>query len=129
MFGPDLHVFTLKVLALQKLFFNSFRVKKILKNFLIKSKLCNFSVRMLKCFQRIFLKNGPEKDKKRASKVAHNEQLLRPFHFTVQPRIDFSYYEISGSDICSLICACNSLTNSIYEAHSMIGNKNHMNLL
>ena len=22
-----------------------------------------------------------------------------------QPRIDFSYYEISGPDICSLICA------------------------
>ena len=54
------------------------------------------------------------------SKVAHN--WLRPFYFTVQPRpqptahspqptahspqprIDFSYYEILGPDICSLIC-------------------------
>ena len=44
--------------------------------------------------------------KKRAKKVAHNRP--RPFYFTVQPRpqprIDFSYYEISGPDICSLIC-------------------------
>ena len=68
MFGPDLHVFTLKVLALQKLFFNSFRVKKILKNFLIKSKLCNFSVRMLKCFQRIFFKKWPQKRQKKGLK-------------------------------------------------------------
>ena len=49
----------------------------------------------------------PEKVKKRASKVAHIRP--RPFYFTVQPRpqpkIDFSYYEISGPDICSLICA------------------------
>ena len=48
----------------------------------------------------------PEKVKKRASKVAHNRP--RPFFPTVQPRpqprIDFSYYEISGPDICSLIC-------------------------
>ena len=45
--------------------------------------------------------------KKRASKVAHNRP--RAFYFTAQtngpqPRIDFSYYEISGPDICSLIC-------------------------
>ena len=50
---------------------------------------------------------APEKVKQRASKVAHNRP--RPFYFTVQPRpqprIDFSYYEISGPDICSLICA------------------------
>ena len=44
------------------------------------------------------------------SKVAHN--WPRPFYFTVQtrpqPTIDFSYYEISGPDICSLICVVNS---------------------
>ena len=45
--------------------------------------------------------------KKWASKVAHNRP--RPFYSTVQPRIDFSYYEISGPDICSLICEKNSL--------------------
>jgi hypothetical protein len=44
-----------------------------------------------------------------ASKVAHN--WPRPFYFTVHPRPQptaqncFSYYEISGPDICSLICA------------------------
>jgi hypothetical protein len=27
-----------------------------------------------------------------------------PFFHSPQPRIDFSYYEISGPDICSLIC-------------------------
>ena len=45
--------------------------------------------------------------KKQTSKVAHYRP--RPFYFTVkprpQPRIDFSYYEISGPDICTLICA------------------------
>ena len=40
--------------------------------------------------------------KKPPSKVAHNQP--RPFYLTVQPRIDFSDYEISGPDICSLIC-------------------------
>ena len=49
--------------------------------------------------------------KKLASKVAHN--WPRTFYFTFQPRpqprIDFSYYEISGPDICSLICDCHSL--------------------
>jgi hypothetical protein len=53
-------------------------------------------------------KFDPEKVKKWATKVAHN----RPDPFISQsspdhsplPRIDFSYYEISGQDICSLIC-------------------------
>ena len=48
--------------------------------------------------------------KKQASKVAHNQP--RPFYFTVQPRIDFSYYEISGPDICSLICGRFAVLNS-----------------
>ena len=56
-----------------------------------------------KVFSKFF---WPKKVKKRASKVAHNQP--RPFYFTVQPRsqpkIDFSYYEISGPEICSLIC-------------------------
>ena len=46
------------------------------------------------------------KVKKQASKVAHIQP--RPFYSTVQPRpqpkIDFPYHEISGPDICSLIC-------------------------
>ena len=50
----------------------------------------------------------PEKVKKRASKVAHNRpnpffSQSSPDH-NPQPKIDFSYYEISGPDICSLIC-------------------------
>ena len=32
-----------------------------------------------------------------------------------QPRIDFSYYEISGPDICSLICGSNSLHLWFYQ--------------
>ena len=49
----------------------------------------------------------PEKVKKQASKVAHNQP--RPFYFTAQtngpqPKIDFPYHEISEPDICSLIC-------------------------
>ena len=46
--------------------------------------------------------------KKPASKVAHN--WPRPFisqsspDHRPQPRIDFSYYEISWPEICSLIC-------------------------
>ena len=45
---------------------------------------CNFSVRTLQCFQKTF-KNffDPEKVKKLASKVAHNQPNL---FFTVQPR-------------------------------------------
>ena len=45
MSGPDLHVFTLKFLALKKWFFSCFWGQK-------KSKLCNFSVRTLECFQK-----------------------------------------------------------------------------
>ena len=49
------------------------------------------------------------KTKKSASKVAHNRpkpfiSQSSPAH-RPQPRIDFSYYEISEPDICSLICA------------------------
>ena len=49
----------------------------------------------------------PEKVKKRASKVAHNRP--NPFFsqsspdYSPQPRIDFSYHEISRADIYSLI--------------------------
>ena len=38
--------------------------------------------------------------KKRASNVAHNQ----PAQTTAQSRIIFPFYEISGPDICSLIC-------------------------
>ena len=64
-------------------------------------------------FSKDLKKNfDPEKVKKRASKVANNRP--NPFYFSVQPRPeptaknDFSYYEISGPDICSFICAPNS---------------------
>ena len=46
--------------------------------------------------------------KKRSSKVAHN--WPKPFFpqsspaHSPQPKIDFLFYEISGPDICSLIC-------------------------
>ena len=42
-------------------------------------------MRLLECFQKILrFFFDPEKVKKRASKVAHNQP--RPFYFTVQPR-------------------------------------------
>ena len=61
-----------------------------------------FSKKILKYFF------DPEKVKKRASKVAHNRPnpffpQSSPDH-SPQPRIDFLYHEISGPDICSLIC-------------------------
>ena len=58
---------------------------------LLRAAAVVFSKKILKFFFDL------KKVKKRASKVAHNQP--RP-----QPRIDFSYYEISGPDICSLIC-------------------------
>ena len=63
----------------------------------------------------LFLK----KVKKLASKVDHNRP--RPFFpqsspdQSPQPRIDFPCYEISGPDICSLICEV-ALKMSIYLA-------------
>ena len=50
----------------------------------------------------------PEKGKKWTSKVAHNRPgpffpQTSPSH-SPQPQIDFPYHEISGPDICSLIC-------------------------
>ena len=66
-----------------------------------------------KVFSKKFKKKifDPEKVKKLASKVAHNQP--RPFisqassDHSPQPSIEFSYYEISGPDICSLICVLN----------------------
>ena len=87
---PDLHIFTLKFLALKKQVFSLFRGQKFL----------------LKTFQkklRFFF--DPEKVNKQTSKVTHNRP--NPFYFTIQPiphTTDFSYYEILGPDICSLIC-------------------------
>jgi hypothetical protein len=79
--------------------------------------LCKFSVRTLKYFQKNFKLIFFHKNfKKLASNVAHN--WPRPFYFTVQPRpqprIDFSYHEISGPDICSLICG-----KSIYGVNKL----------
>ena len=52
--------------------------------------------------------NAHKKLKKPPSKVAHNRPkpfLTQPSpSHSQQPKIDFSYYEISGPDICSLIC-------------------------
>ena len=62
-----------------------------------------------KTFLKIFL--TPKKGKNRPQKlliigpdpfISQSAQTYGP-----QPRIDFSYYEISGPDICSLICEAN----------------------
>ena len=61
---------------------------------------------MLWYFQIFFC---PWKHKKTPSKVAHNRpqaffSQVRP-SCPNQPRIDFSYHKMSGTSICSLICA------------------------
>ena len=76
----------------------------------IEKKIPLFSVQMLCCFQKknwyFFL--TPKKWKNRPQKlliigldpfIPQSSPDHRP-----EPRIDFSYYEISGPDICSLIC-------------------------
>ena len=80
-----------------------------------------FSADAMVFSKKIWLFFDPEKVKKRASKVAHNQP--NPFfsqsspNHSPQPRIDFSYYEISGPDICSLIC------ESKYFMYKRIQNK------
>ena len=109
-----LHSNSTQILALEKnVFFQFFGFKKIF--FFVKKVLCNFSVRTLQCFQIFFLnfflpwkseKNGPQK-----------LLIIGPDPFIPQsspdhsplPRIDFSYYEISGPDICFLICSVRSI--------------------
>jgi hypothetical protein len=110
MSGPNLHVFTVKFLALKKVIFPH---KIYFPNYfclLFTFVLCNFSVQTLKYFQKYFqiiffsiktLKNRPKK----LLIIGPNPYISQssPDH-SPQPRIDFSYYEISGPDICSLIC-------------------------
>ena len=52
MSGPDLHVFTLKFLALKKVVFFTFLGQFYFSIFFIKKVLCNFSARTLPCFQK-----------------------------------------------------------------------------
>ena len=70
--------------------------------------LCNFSVRTLQCFQKKIFFFDHKKLKKPSSKVAHSRpkpviSQSSPAHSS-EPRIDFSYYKMSGTSICSLIC-------------------------
>ena len=99
---PDLHVFTFKFLALKN--FPKFFWR------LVTFILCNFSVRTLKYFQKNFKlifctqklkKNGPQK-----LLIIGPDPFIpqsSPGH-SPQPKIDSPYHEISGPDICSLIC-------------------------
>ena len=111
MSGPDLHVFALKFLALKKPWiFHFFRVKKNLRFFFYKKGIMQLfsadAIVFSKKFQHFFLtpkkwKNGPQK-----LLIIGPDPFISqssPDH-SPQPRIDFSYYEISGPDICSLIC-------------------------
>ena len=99
---------TVLFLALKKTCFSKKKIlppQKIVFTFF----LCNFSVRTLQCFQKILKFFWPRKSEKNwpqkllmidpAPFIAQSSQDHSP-----QPRIDFSYYEISGPDICSLIC-------------------------
>ena len=84
--------------------------------------LCNFSVQTLK----YFFKNWTDfLSIKTFLYVPEKLLIIGPDPFisqsspdhSLQPRIDFSYYEISGPDICSLICANaidSTKINSIY---------------
>ena len=46
-----------------------------------------------------------------------------------KPRIDFSYYEISGPDICSLICEINTCVSSIFQLFASEFGKSEQNSL
>ena len=82
MSGPDLHVFTLKLLALKKLLIYSFGVKLFF--FHKKGIYASFSADAI-VFSNNNKKNfDPKKVKKWVSKLAHKRP--KPFCFTVQPR-------------------------------------------
>ena len=77
MSGPDLHVFTLKFLALKKVFFSCFRGQKKFKIFFYKKGI----MQLFSADAIVFKKNkifDPKNMKKPPSKVAHN----RPKHCT-----------------------------------------------
>ena len=79
-----LHSNSTQILALKKIVFLK---KKFFPQqfFFFTFFLCNFSVQTLWCFQKNLKKIfDPEKVKKQASKVAHNQP--RPLYSTVQPR-------------------------------------------
>ena len=109
MFGPNLHVFTLKDLALKTGFSP---IKNTFQTFLTFVYL--YSMQLFSAHPKIFWKTFSNhffvhrNFKKWASKVAHNRH--RPFYFTVQPRPQPTVHNrffklwISGPDICSLIC-------------------------
>ena len=84
------------------------------KNFFFTFFLCNFSVRTLQCFQKIFFFFFAHKKlKKPPSKVAHN----RPKHFipqpspshSQQPKIDFSCHKNVPPSLCLLLCDLTSM--------------------
>ena len=62
--------------------------------------LKNFKKIKKKIFDPEKVKNGPQK----LLIIGPDPFLLSIPGHSPQPRIDFSYHEISGPDICSLIC-------------------------
>ena len=86
MSGPDLHVSTLKFLALKKLVFPP--IKKTFQKFFafcLPLLYATFQCGPKNIFKNIINKFFVHKNnKKQASKVAHNQP--RPFYFIVQPR-------------------------------------------
>ena len=106
MSSPDLHVFTLKFLALKNWFFPG---KKYFPKFfwlLFTFILCTFSkkIKLIFCPWK-FKKNGAQKLLIIGPDpfISQSSPAQTTDH-SPQPRIDFSYYEISGPDIFSLIC-------------------------
>ena len=92
MSGPDLHVFTLKFLALKKWVFHVFGVKKKLYK---KGITQLFSADAIVFFGSIFF----------FFPIFLKLLIIGPDPFIPQSSpIEFSYYEMSGPDICSLIC-------------------------
>ena len=104
-----LHSNSTQILALKNWFFSFFRTQKKFFKFFYQIVMQIFSADakvFSKKLKRKFLtpkkwKNGPQK-----LLIIGPDPFISQFSpdHSPKPRIDFSYYEISGPDICSLTC-------------------------
>ena len=105
MSGSNLHVFTLKFLALKTTRFFPHKKNTFHNFFDFCLPLFNANFQFKKKFELFFVHKNFKKRASKLLKIGPDPFISqsRPDH-SPQPRIDFSYYEISGPDICSLIC-------------------------
>ena len=106
MSGPNLHVFTLKFLALKTTRFFPHKKNTFHNFFDFCLPLFNANFQFKKKFELFFVHKNFKKRASKLLKIGPDPFISqsRPDH-SPQPRIDFSHYEISGPDICCLICA------------------------